>query len=225
MGLFSNKSKHSKNNEVILPIETNEGFKLTPAGEKSSFVAPHALTREEVIGNSPKHKAKDIKMSGGVSPLDALRQKSLGNIEKVHERVAINNNTAVPKAKAPERNAANDENVSLLDKCMPYIKDAGVPQKKAEPAYTLDSIESILNKTKTDTDELLAQLSNMGTVTVEQKAKKTPVVVQNDPAPIVTEEPKQPAVEIVLETPAEPQEEMEATRVIPTIRISTMQQA
>ena len=217
MGLFSSKSKHSKNNEYILPIETTEGFKLTPAGQKSNFVAPHALTREEVIGNSPKQKTKDIKMSGGVSPLDALKQKSLGNVEKVQERVATKENTVTPKVKPVERNISSDVEVSLLDKCMPYIKEAGTPQKKAEPVYTLDSVESILNTETIKTDELLSQLSTMGTVTIDTLGKKAPDVSTKAQTPTATNQPKKKPDEIILETPAEKKQELEATRVIPTI--------
>ncbi len=217
MGLFSKKSKHSKKGENILPIEKNqELFKMTPAGEKSAFFAPHALTPEEVIGDNPKHKTKDIKMSGGVSPLDVLKQKSLSNSEKVHDRIKAEAKTVLPKVKAPEKANDNGGGMSLLDKCMPYIKEAGAPLKKQEPAYTLDSVESILNTTKAKTDALLAQLSNMGSVTVDDLGKKLPEATLKEQAPIV-DEPKKKPDEIFLEPPAEQPQEIEATRVIPTI--------
>lgn len=217
MGLFSKKSKHS-DEENILPFEKSiDGFKMTPAGQSSPFTAPHALTAEEVIGSGPKHKTKDIKMSGGVSPLDALRQKSLGNAEKkAPKETAVKKNTALPTVKAPEKVTENDDNVSLLDKCMPYIKDAGRPVKKPEPLYQLDSVESILNTTREKTDELLAQLSHMGTVTVDDLGKKQPEKVSEVKEP-VAEKPQEKPAEIIMEAAVENEPEFEATRVIPTI--------
>ncbi len=217
MGIFS-KSKHSNQPSNILPIETEE-FKLTPSGEKSSIHAPHTLTAEEVMGK-PKKTPRDIKMSGGVSPLEQIKQKSMKNSQKVHKEstTAMPSETAVPKTTYNKALFGDNtaDSGSLLEKCMPFIKDAQLLSEPQKPAYKLPSVDAILSSQKAQTDELLKKLSSFGTVTVDNLNKAEPKSEPkeiNPEAEAVTEfKPKEEPVEIEMKS-----EDLSKTRVIPTI--------
>ncbi len=221
MSLFS-QSKHSKDSSNILPVDNVSDVKVTPVGENSSVHAPHTLTPEEVMGRR-KGKTKNIPMEGAISPLDQLKQKSMNNSQKVHKanNTAMPSDTAVPKttySKSLFGDVDSADSGSLLEKCMPFIKDAEAQQKPKQPDYKLESVEAILNSAKIETDELLKKLSALGTVTVENLNKAKPNTAPVPTVPkheevTIKEKPEQ-APEII---PMEKEEDLSATRVIPTI--------
>ena len=192
MGFFVNNKhgKHSADTDSYDNTVETAGFKMTPAGEKSKFNAPHALTAEEVInssGTAPAKPTDEIKMQGAtnsVSPIEALKQKMRDN-RKAEEtaRVAKAEPTRVtPKKSIPQTaQAKTDESgnaPSLLDKCMPYIVDGGNIPKEEKPVYTLESIDSIINTSENKAAELLERLNKIGTVTYDSLSK-TPTVTEN----------------------------------------------
>ncbi len=169
MGLFGKqkKGKHSDSLEYI--PEQGSGL------DDPSFVhsAPHALTAEEVLGNlrnTPHKKTQSIPMQPGVSPLDALKKRVKSNVKSAVERDAETNNTAVPTFAATQKKEQDDR--TLLDKCMPFIADGGGVPKDDKPNYELESIDSIINKSEIRAAKLLEQLSNIGTVTYDSLGKE-----------------------------------------------------
>ena len=162
MGFFK-KSRHVKKRGADFNLPEQEmaplEYKIKPQG----FVdASHALTAEEVLGDTAAQSTpQTIKMSGGkvpVSPLDALRRRVADNaaVQKA-EKEAETHNKAVPQVNAvpvtvtpsytPKSDSRAENDSSLLEKCMPFIADGGgMPEEK--PAYTLESVDSIINLTE-----------------------------------------------------------------------------
>ena len=161
MGLFgkNKKGKHADHSD-IMPEDTS-GLK------NPSFIhtAPYALTADEVLGKTekPKHKTRDINMSGGVSPLEALKKRVKSNATTDTEEVkeVTKPKTAVPSGGLNTRKV--DKDASLLDKCKPFISEDGATVTE-KPAYTLESIESIISTSELKAAKLLEQLSNVGSV-------------------------------------------------------------
>jgi len=120
MGLFGTKKKgkHADNSDYI--PEGTSGLK------DPSFIhtAPYALTADEVLGNTstPKRKTQDISMTGGTSPLEALKKRVKSNAKPStdkNETVVSKTETVVPSGTVSVKKV--DDGKSLLDKCMPYI--------------------------------------------------------------------------------------------------------
>lgn len=207
MGLFSS-SKHSKRSkDEYYDIVDTEVESLYKPFIRNSHNAPHALTAEEVIGQQkPEKQTVSIEMSGAkpsVSPLDSLKQKMTANrqneIEK--DKVQKQNTTAMPTKNL--RSAKDeDSDTSLLDKCMPYILEGGAVLEEKKPAYTLESIDSIINSSGDKAAELLNKLNRLGTVEYDTLKSEPPV----------KEEPEKPTEEIPMETV-----EIEKTVVLPKI--------
>ena len=170
MGLFGTKKKgkHADNSDYI--PEGTSGLK------DPSFIhtAPYALTADEVLGNTstPKRKTQDISMTGGTSPLEALIKRVKSNAKPStdkNETVVSKTETVVPSGTVSVKKV--DDGKSLLDKCMPYINEGGGVVGEDKPAYTLESIESIISTSELKAAKLLEQLSNVGTVTYDSLKK------------------------------------------------------
>ena len=219
MGFFVNnkRGKHSADtNSYDATVETT-GFKMTPAGEKSKFNAPHALTAEEVInsGNAPLKHTDEIKMNGAqnsVSPIEALKQKMMDNrkAEQAAEKAKAEPTRVTPKKviphTAPVRPDEGNHAQSLLDKCMPYIVDGGNVPKEEKPAYTLESIESIINTSENKAAQLLEKLNKIGTVTYDDLSHRSETPVTSAP------DPNTSAVSVSADTPKAPTEPIEMHR-------------
>ncbi len=184
MGFFK-KSRHAKRgkDDYILPIDENEAapleYKVNP--HKSEAHAPHALTAGEVLGinSHAKNAAEPIKMEGAkapASPLDNLRKKVAANQNT--NSVTVTPNTTVS---APITKKENDENNSLLEKCMPFITDGGyTPEEK--PDYTLESVESIINLTEKKFSKLFSELEiDRASITYDSLSKKKESVIEKEP--------------------------------------------
>ncbi len=207
MGLFSSSkhSKHTKNDDY--DIVDTEVQSLYKPFVRDSHNAPHALTAEEVIGKNskPKRATSAISMSGAnaaPSPLDALKQKMVANRQiEIEKDKAI----ATPKTAIPTKNVrvakSDEEEVTLLDKCMPYILEGGAVLEEKKPVYTLESIDSIINSSGDKAEELLKRLNNIGNVAFDN-LKKEPI--NETPVLEVEEIPMQ-------------KEEIEKTVVLPKI--------
>ncbi len=147
MGFFD-KSRHSKNRK-----DSGSEIKTAPLEykikTKGSTAPAHALTVDEVLGEK-RVESQRIAMSGAkqtVSPLDALRSKVNSNATAQPVKSAQQNTVSVtvkPSYTAStEQNAAED--TSLLERCIPYITDGGNTVPEQKPAYSLESVESIIN--------------------------------------------------------------------------------
>lgn len=153
MGFFK-KARHSKKgkDEYVLPIDEVEEpileYKVNP--HRSSTQAPHALTANEVLGVKPHTvKPEIIHMEGAKipeSPLEALRRKVSSREEPVKQNET--SVTVVPEVKAQSPKKENEDNNSLLEKCIPYITEGGESIPEEKPSYKLESVESILNLTE-----------------------------------------------------------------------------
>lgn len=216
MGFFK-KSRHVKKRgagfnlpeQEMAPLE----YKIKPQG----FVdASHALTAEEVLGDTAAQSTpQTIKMSGGkvpVSPLDALRRRVADNaaVQKA-EKEAETHNKAVPQVNAvpvtvtpsytPKSDSRSENDSSLLEKCMPFIADGGgMPEEK--PAYTLESVDSIINLTEQRFAKLFDELEidrskvsydslSAEKVTAQSASTETqPVKIEITEIPMQREEPE-----------------------------------
>lgn len=197
MGLFGNnkKGKHADNSDNI-PNGTS-GLK------DPSFIhtAPYALTADEVLSsgnNAPKNKPVNISMVGGTSPLEALKNKVKTNATPTNEKKIEAPVVAVPKNKIETKKEYDGK--TLLDKCMPFINEGGGTVVEDKPAYTLESIESIINSSEMKAAKLLEQLKNIGSVTYDslKKEEKNPEIkVEEKPvaSKIFIEEDDQKATE------------------------------
>ena len=195
MGFFVNNKhgKHSADADSYDSTVETTGFKMTPAGEKSKFNAPHALTAEEVINfgnNSPIKPTDEIKMQGAansVSPIEALKQKMRNNrkAEETVQKAEATPTKVTPKKVIPKTAPLKAEETSnapsLLDKCMPYIIEGGNIPKEEKPAYTLESIDSIINTSENKAAQLLEKLNRLGSVTYDDLSKAPPAVKNEKP--------------------------------------------
>lgn len=207
MGLFSS-SKHSKHSkDEYYDIVDSEVKSLYKPFVRNSHNAPHALTAEEVIGqHKPEKQTVNIEMSGAkpqVSPLDSLKQKMAANRQnEIDKDKAVQQNTTAMPTKNLRSTKSDSGDATLLDKCMPYILEGGAVLEEKKPAYTLESIDSIINSSGDKAAELLNKLNRLGTV--EYANLK--------PEPTKDEAPKAPTEEIPMETG-----EIEKTVVLPKI--------
>lgn len=202
MGLFSN-SKHSKRSKNDIDLSEQEVEVLYKPFIGNHQHSPHALTPEEVIGKAelPLKKTEDISMSGAtpaVSPLDALREKMTTNRRQEIKKQEIKQSTAKTVNPAKNIRPTQSENSSstLLDKCMPYILDGGIPLEEKQPDYTLESFESIINLSSDKADKLLNMLNNLGSVEYDDlKGNKV-----SRPEPVTEKIPNIPTEEIKMES-------------------------
>ncbi|MBR3961812.1 MAG: hypothetical protein IKK13_06360 [Clostridia bacterium] len=145
---FSNKSRHSKNRKNSVQELKTEALEYK-IKTKGSTAPAHALTVDEVLGEKRAEPQK-IEMSGAkrtVSPLDALRNKVNSSAVAQPAKPADQNTVSVTVkpsyTAAPEQNFSED--TSLLERCIPYITDGGNTVPEQKPAYSLESVESIIN--------------------------------------------------------------------------------
>ncbi len=164
MGLFGKKKngKHADNSDYI--PEDISGL------DNPSFIhtAPYALTADEVLGNgAPKRKTQNIPMTGGATPLEALKNRVKANAkpQASQEEKSAKPETALPSGVVSVKR--ENDGKTLLDKCMPFINEGGGVVTEDKPAYTLESIESIINTSELKAAKLLEQLSNIGSVTYD----------------------------------------------------------
>lgn len=174
---FLKKSRHAKKKSVDeLIAERNEAPLKYEKMPHNFSGASHALTAEEVLGGSSQYKKpQSIQMSGAnspVSPLDALRRRVENNAGVRNEETVTPEPSKEKETQtAPSLNTkpvtvtpsftlkAEDksDDASLLEKCMPFIADGGgIPEQK--PAYTLESVDSIINLTEQKFAKLFDEL-------------------------------------------------------------------
>ena len=177
MGLLGkNKNgKHADNSDYI--PEGTSGLK------DPSFIhtAPYALTADEVLSSghaTPKKAPKNISMKGGTSPLEALKNKVKNNAAPIKvEEKKVKSATVLPSNKVDIKK--DDEGKSLLDKCMPFINEGGGIESFEKPAYTLESIDSIINTSEVKAAKLLEQLKNIGSVTYDSLKRDDDIATEN----------------------------------------------
>ncbi|MBQ0083554.1 MAG: hypothetical protein KBS52_02160 [Clostridiales bacterium] len=193
------RSKHGKHNENSLINEDIKKYEINGSA-KGENTAPHALTVEEVLGK-PERKTEEIKMQGApkVSPLEALKKKAIKTAEDKKEaenpkpvpqpeKPAVSPKRVMPKIEVVQKN--RDESVSsLLEKCMPYITEGGGKIEEEKPAYTLDSIDEIINNADTKAKQLIDKLNNMGV------ANPADVTSPKKPEPEKEQSPQRPAAD------------------------------
>ena len=208
------KSRHSKNFDDSLNADIEKAEKAVSFFKKDEHFAPHALTPQEVLYGT-KTNTQNIEMSGAepaVSPLQALKEKA---IKTANEKKAPKSNPAditVPNTAKPDNpitEKKHDDSETLLEKCMPYITDNGGKASAEKPAYTLQSIDEIINSSGSKAAELLDKLNLMGSVTFDDLShKQSPTVSADAAKPIAADaSPKQKTEEI----------DMQKTTVLPTI--------
>ena len=143
--------KHSKaNNDNFFTIaEENDAL-------SSGITAPHTLTPEEVLGT--KSSKKIIEESHNA--LDTLKKRMRASHIKADGELpngfSFSNEEKTEAPKNPP--LPNEENKSLLDKCMPFlVEDDGTKATiNNEPLYKLQSVADIL---KSDSEKVLEKLS------------------------------------------------------------------
>ncbi len=219
----SKHSKHSSENSLTPDIEIiNNTPSLVGGGH---YAAPHALTAEEVL-KQPQKPVENIPVAGAnkLSPLDALRQKTMAAAAEKEKKAAEQRaaealkaqqeaeklHTAIPQNPIKSVQKAN---TSLYEKCLPYISETdGMPIKK-EPDYKLASVDEIINISESKASELLKKLNLMGSVSYDSLSKQEEPKVEEilQKAEIISDgKPLETEIEII-------EMKSEEADVIPTI--------
>lgn len=147
MGLFSKKDKNIYGEYAKELAEENytlsdEG--IIPIGQRQNLNhAPHALTADEVKGNEPIAPTEDIPMESAGESL----YKRMMDARKTDDEA---------DKKAKEVKLAQE---SLLSRCSPFVSDTGEkPILQSQPAYTLDSVESIIAEAERKAQERVKRI-------------------------------------------------------------------
>ena len=179
MGLFSRKDKNIYSEYTKELAEEN--YKLSdegiiPIGQRQNLNhAPHALTADEVKGNEPLTPTEDIPMESAGESL----YKRMMNARK---------NDDETDKKAKEVKLAQE---SLLSRCSPFVSDSGEkPILQSQPAYTLDSVESIIAEAERKAQERVKRIyggeEEEVSATAEEKSDSTVIRRHNTEEIVMT---------------------------------------
>ncbi|MBQ8550104.1 MAG: hypothetical protein IJ426_02055 [Clostridia bacterium] len=209
MGLFPRRDKHiygDYSDEVIKDNFSLSDEGIIPIGQRHDINrAPHALTPDEVVkGSEPIAPVADIPMH---SAGESLYKKMLDARKSDGD-----DNTAEAKSEEVKKEAE-----TLLSRCSQFVSDdQGTPILTGQPAYSLDSIESIIAEAEKKAQERVKKMYGGDDVAKapasspaaeEVKTEKAPVEETVPPEEVPVEGlrlPKQPAEEIPMDKePAE----------------------
>ncbi len=177
MGLFPRKDKHiygDYSDDVIKENFSLSDEGIIPIGQRKDINrAPHALTPDEVKGNEPIKPTSEIPMH---SAGESLYKKMME---------ARRADTEAAETKSEELKKQTE---SLLHRCSQFVSDdKDSPILTSQPAYKLDSIESIIAEAERKAQERVKNLygsagAKQEEKPAEEKAQAEDIVSSKAPA-------------------------------------------
>ncbi len=148
MGLFPKKDKHiygDYSDDVIKENFSLSDEGIIPIGKRQDINrAPHALTPDEVKGGEP------------VKPTTEIPMHSAG--ESLYKKMMEARRTEADNADTKSEEVKK-QTESLLNRCSQFVTDdKNSPILTSQPAYTLDSVESIIAEAERKAQERVKQL-------------------------------------------------------------------
>ncbi len=148
MGLFQRKDKHiygDYSDDVIKENYSLSDEGILPIGKRSDINrAPHALTADEVLHAEPQKPTAEIPMHAAGESL----YKKMLDARKSEDSEA--------EAKSEE---VKKQTESLLSRCSQFVADdKNSPILTSQPAYSLDSVESIIAEAERRAQERISKL-------------------------------------------------------------------
>ncbi len=188
MGLFPKKDKHVYGDYSEAIIKENYSLSdegIIPIGKRQDINhAPHALTPDEVKGAEPIKPAADIPMQSAGESL----------YKKMMDARRAENNEAEQKSEDVKK-----QTESLLSRCSQFVSDdKSSPILTSQPAYVLDSVESIIAEAERRAQERVKKLYG------EDTADKAPAPPADD-LKVESEKENEPEDIVSSTTPIEPE--------------------
>ena len=165
-------SKKDKDEDFFFELNSDNSDK-----KSNGVKSPDSLTTEEILGQN----------------LDAVPDSDDDSnaLESLKKRISA--------VKKKEETKKENKGNSLLDKCMPYLKeeDGSDSVINSEPLYKLQSVADIL---KTDSEKALEKLSKNYDIIFDDLGKAASTVTKEKTVTDETEKPKEPEKEVFEET-------------------------
>ena len=161
-------SKKDKDEDFFFELNSDNSDK-----KNNGVKSPDSLTTEEILGQN----------------LDAVPDSDDDSnaLESLKKRISA--------VKKKEETKKENKGNSLLDKCMPYLKeeDGSDSVINSEPLYKLQSVADIL---KTDSEKALEKLSKNYDIIFDDLGKAASTVTKEKTVTDETEKPKVPEKEV-----------------------------
>ncbi len=150
-------AEKNKTDEKIAAIR-NAVLKDSQTNVESEMPAEAPNTEKiEIPPEKPHFETENIEMHTETEKSEFNAAESITDKKYITE--------SIPKAESAELDADINQSQSLMEKCMPFITENGsMPEEK--PAYTLDSVDSIINANGARAAELLNRLNSYENITI-----------------------------------------------------------